>query len=134
MRHLVNTKFAGGLAGVDGAVVLTHTFNIPGFGGEIRCEMPDHWHVVEYPHHSSACGSECDIEQFGMRHRSTLKLCASIPGATAFVLSQDGGVALVWAEAGAVKIRRQFIPAIDAITVRVRMCIDDEDGQLRFML
>ncbi len=134
VRHLRNAKFAGGLAGVDGAVVLTHTFDILGFGGEIRCEMPDHYHVEEYHHHSSDCGTACDIEQFGMRHRSALKLCASLPGATAFVLSQDGGVALVWASAGKVMIRKQFIPDIDAITVRVRMCLDDHGEPLHLTL
>lgn len=134
LRHLVNAKFAAGLAGVDGAIVLTHTFNILGFGGEIRCEMPDHWQVVEYHHHSSSSGAWCDIEQFGMRHRSALKLCASIPGATAFVLSQDGGVAQVWASEEKVMIRKQFIPDIDAITTRVCMCIDDHGEQLHLTL
>jgi len=134
IRHLMNAKFAGGLAGVDGAVVLTNTFNISGFGGEIRCEMPGHWQVQEYHHHSSSCAVSCDIEQFGMRHRSVLKLCASIPGAAAFVLSQDGGVALVWAAEEKVIIRKQFIPAIDAITVRVRMCIKDLGEPLHLML
>ena len=134
VRHLRNAKFAGGLAGVDGAVVLTQTFNILGFGGEIRCEMPDHCQVEEYHHHSSNCGAWCDIEQFGMRHRSALKLCASLPGATAFVLSQDGGVALVWATEGKVMIRKQFIPDIDAITVRLRMCLDDHGEPLHLML
>jgi hypothetical protein len=134
LRHLRNVRFAGGLAGVDGAVVLTHTFQMLGFGGEILCEMPDHCQVEEYHHHSSSRGTWCDIEQFGMRHRSALKLCASIPGATAFVLSQDGGVALVWASEEKVMIRKQFIPDIDAITTRVRMCIDDHGEQLHLTL
>ncbi len=59
--------------------------------------MPGHWQVQEIPSPLQQCAVSCDIEQFGMRHRSVLKLCASIPGAAAFVLSQDGGVALVWA-------------------------------------
>jgi len=39
---------------------------------------------------------ELDSEQFGMRHRSAIKLCSQCDEIIVFVVSQDGGISLVW--------------------------------------
>lgn len=132
--HLMSTKFTGGLTAVDGAVLLTPSLRILGFGGEIRCELADCFRVLEYKHHSSTAGVHCDIEQFGMRHRSALKACGALAGAFAFVVSQDGDVALVWADGERVMIRKQFVPDVDAISVRVRLCLGDPEEDLQVIL
>jgi DNA integrity scanning protein DisA with diadenylate cyclase activity len=39
---------------------------------------------------------ELDSEQFGMRHRSAIKLCLQCDDIIVFVVSQDGGISLIW--------------------------------------
>lgn len=80
------------LANVDGCVVLDRGLRLTGFGGEIRA------------HENDIAGARCiaahpqtleeqepiEIERFGTRHRSAMRLCAAVPGTLAFVISQDG--------------------------------------------
>lgn len=80
------------LANVDGCVVLDRGLRLTGFGGEIRV------------HENDIAGARCiaahpqtleeqepiEIERFGTRHRSAMRLCAAVPGTLAFVISQDG--------------------------------------------
>ena len=47
-----------------------------------------------------------DVEQFGMRHRSALKLVSQEPSWRVLVVSQDGPISAVWSEHATVIIRR----------------------------
>lgn len=98
--------FVGGLCNVDGAVLLTDTFDVVGFGTEILATMPQAvraYHITD-PIRDDAI--ECDVEEFGMRHRSAIKLCARVPELFMFVVSQDGDVTLVWSDQNRVLLRR----------------------------
>ena len=46
-----------------------------------------------------------DSEERGMRHRSAIRLCAANSNVAAFVVSQDGGVTLVWNRQGRVYVK-----------------------------
>ena len=37
---------------------------------------------------------------FGMRHRSAIRLCGTVDNLAVFVVSQDGGVSLIWNDKG----------------------------------
>jgi hypothetical protein len=90
------------LAGVDGTVVMTHRFELLGFGGEITGALNDVPSVeraldVEAEHRESETA-----ENVGTRHRSAYRLCQAIPEALAIVISQDGDVRFVKYQDGAV--------------------------------
>jgi hypothetical protein len=87
--HLV-----AGLADVDGAVVLTPSFEVLGFGAEIvgGGEVP----IVERALDAEAVRTESESALgVGTRHRSAYRFVARTPGALAVVVSQDGSVRFV---------------------------------------
>ena len=94
------------LAAVDGAVVLTRDFTLKGFGAVIGQsqydddnekvtevlsvtldENPQCWYRIKHSH-------ERPLDSFGTRHRSAYRFCKEVPGAMAFVISQDGDIRL----------------------------------------
>jgi DNA integrity scanning protein DisA with diadenylate cyclase activity len=84
-----------GLAGVDGAVVLTRRFELLGFGCEIGGDLSE---VPTVRRALDVEGSHSSIETtetVGTRHRSAYRLCQRIPGALVIVVSQDGWVRFV---------------------------------------
>ena len=91
-----------GCAEIDGAVVLTQSFELMGFGGEISGELPG---VVSVRRALDLEGDEAEeefTESVGTRHRSAYRLCLALPAAIAIVISQDGGVRFVKSRYGAV--------------------------------
>lgn len=86
-----------GLAGVDGAVWLGADLVCHGFGCEIITDSapPVEAYTIEG---ARAKLRPLNSEDFGMRHRSALRLCGAMAGVAAFVCSQDGGVSLIWKE------------------------------------
>ncbi len=91
-----------GCAEVDGAVVLTKSFELLGFGGEISGELPG---VVTVRRALDLEGDEAEeefTESVGTRHRSAYRLCLAVPEAMAIVISQDGAVRFVKSRDGAV--------------------------------
>ena len=83
-----------GCAEVDGAVVLTKSFEVLGFGGEISGELPG---VVAVRRALDLEGDEYEEEftqSVGTRHRSAYRLALAVPDALAIVISQDGAVPL----------------------------------------
>ncbi|MDB5097576.1 MAG: hypothetical protein JWM80_1997 [Cyanobacteria bacterium RYN_339] len=98
----------GHLAGTDGAVVLRTDLSVLGFGAEILLEQMPAAPVYEVSGTSLASRTLLDSEQFGMRHRSAMRLCAAVSDAAVFVISQDGGVGLVFSNAGRVCFRRDI--------------------------
>ncbi len=95
-----NTIFAGRLSGTDGALLLTADLKLLGFGTEIRIDriLSDVkvYKVTPPTHESDEKEEELDSEQFGMRHRSAIKLCSQCQDIIVFVVSQDGGISLIW--------------------------------------
>ena len=93
--------FVGSLAGTDGAIVLRTDLTVEGFGTEIVLDKvkPAKAFQVDHPMQKEGL-RECDTEQMGMRHRSAIRLCGTEPNLAVFVVSQDGGVSLVWSKDG----------------------------------
>lgn len=103
------TRFVARLAGCDGGIVITDDLRLLGFGSEIRAEMNSECTV----HESTDLGSEArdggkklDVTEFGMRHRSAVKLASQDPTYTALVISQDGPVSGIWRKDKKVLVRR----------------------------
>jgi hypothetical protein len=94
LAHLV-----AGLGDVDGAVVMTQRFELLGFGAEIHGDLPE---VPTVLRALDLEGTERAVEQtdsVGTRHRSLYRFCAAVPGALGIVVSHDGGVRFVRADA-----------------------------------
>lgn len=88
--------FTSILSRVDGLVVLSPKLDVLGFGAEIVTkEQPDKVWVA------SDCDGTVDKlipfnwEQFGTRHRSMMRYCASIPESIGIVVSQDGAIRIM---------------------------------------
>lgn len=94
------------LAAVDGAVVLTRSLELAGFGAEITVSgTPPENLEVEYGNHPSPLGKPpaASLADLGMRHRSAYRFCREVPGTIAFVVSQDGGIQVFCDVDGTVK-------------------------------
>ena len=87
-----------GLAGCDGAIILSHDLRLLGFGAEILAEMREGVEVFDVIHELRKTYRALDVEQFGMRHRSAIKLVSQISEARSIVISQDGPISVVWRE------------------------------------
>jgi hypothetical protein len=80
-------------------VVISEDLDVLGFGGEILTGEGD---AASSPRvFSSIVGGNPWPDQTGndlggMRHRSAYRLCKTVPGALAFVISQDGELTLLW--------------------------------------
>lgn len=94
-------SFVGELARTDGAIVLNTDLTIEGFGTEIVLDRVKRARAFEVDDPLERKDRrELDSEQKGMRHRSAIRLCATEPNLAVFVVSQDGGVSLVWNKDG----------------------------------
>lgn len=91
-----------GCAEVDGAVALTKSFELLGFGGEISGELPGVVAVRRALDLEGEQGEEEFTESVGTRHRSAYRLCLAAPDTMAIVISQDGGVRIVRSRDGVV--------------------------------
>ena len=85
-------RFIASLTAVDGAVILTDTLRIIGFGAEVIAPAAgtDTVHVAQ-----NAQGDESRpvaFTEFGTRHRSAYRFAAGMDNSVVFVLSQDGGI------------------------------------------
>jgi hypothetical protein len=85
-------RFIASLTAVDGAVVLTDTFRILGFGAEVTANFfgADKVHIAQDQEGREA--KEASFTEYGTRHRSAFRFAGSMESAVAFVMSQDGGV------------------------------------------
>ena len=87
------TDLAASLAAVDGAVVLRRDWRLVGFGAEItETGLWSDDEEVDYGKHPDSMDGPIarPLSSFGMRHRSAYRFCQRVPGAMAFVISQDG--------------------------------------------
>lgn len=106
-QSLVETStFIGNLAGADGAIVLTNNFKIVGFSAEITAEKVRQSKIYAVLDQVQRKVKPLDVEQFGMRHRSAIKLCSNTADAIVFVVSQDGDVSLVWRKGSNVRVKK----------------------------
>jgi hypothetical protein len=88
-------RFIASLTTVDGAVVLTDTLSIIGFGAEVTASVSggDKVHVA---HTAEATETqEVRFAEYGTRHRSAFRFVASLEPSVGFIMSQDGGVRAV---------------------------------------
>lgn len=91
-RVFSSARALADLANVDGCVVLDRRLRLYGFGGEIRVGEADMQGYRVFAAHPDTLEEQepIDIERFGTRHRSAMRLCAAVPGTLAFLISQDG--------------------------------------------
>lgn len=97
--NLIDTcKFIGNLASTDGALIIHNDFTVEGFGCEILTDKTIDCTVYQVKGPFLRDPIEFNLEKKGMRHRSAMRLCATLDNIIAFIVSQDGGVTLVWKE------------------------------------
>lgn len=94
--------FVAGLAEVDGAVLLTHQYELLGFGGEIAGDLPLVRHVHRALDLEGHTVDEEAVEGVGTRHRSVYRLANAFPETLGIVVSQDGGIRFVRSHNGRV--------------------------------
>jgi hypothetical protein len=103
------TRFVAHLSACDGAIVMSDDLKILGFGVEIRAELRKGTSIVEAVDDYDEMNRKyrrLDLEQFGMRHRSAIKLISRMPNSRALVISQDGPISAVWSENKKVIVRK----------------------------
>jgi hypothetical protein len=104
--------FVADLTAVDGAVVITKTFEILGFGGEISGGL-EAVTTIARALDADATGTQIEpTETYGTRHRSAYRLCAALPEAVAIVISQDGDVRSIKYKGGQVTCWAQVAESI----------------------
>jgi hypothetical protein len=89
------SQLLAALAEVDGAVLLTDSFEVLGFGGEIVGGLREIRSVRRALDLEGTTTEEVSIDHVGTRHRSAYRLCTQEPSAIAVVVSHDGGVQFV---------------------------------------
>jgi len=103
------TRFVAQLSGCDGAIVISDDLQLLGFGAEITAEMPNSTPIFEADseyHEANRDYRQLNLEQFGMRHRSAVKLVSHETKYRVLVVSQDGPISAVWSEQKKVIVRR----------------------------
>jgi len=90
VAHLV-----AALADVDGAVVMTSSLELLGFGGEIAGNLPEVATVARALDLEATQRELVRTDRVGTRHRSAYRLCQALRDAVAVVISQDGGLRFV---------------------------------------
>lgn len=114
--------FVGRLAAVDGAVLVTSDLRLVGFGAEILLDglRPVHAWELKDPHdlYRRTKKRRLDSEQYGMRHRSAMRLCGNVPDVAALVVSQDGGINAVFSYESKLYFRRNM-NAVNTVMVGV---------------
>lgn len=105
-RLVEATRLVARLASCDGAIVMSPDLKLLGFGAEIRAEMEADVGVREIISEMPGRNVECDIEQFGMRHRSAIKLASRSEGAVVLAVSQDGPISGIWRSGPSVFVKK----------------------------
>lgn len=103
------TRFVAQLAGCDGAILLSEDLTLLGFGAEIKATFRETAQVIDIADNYDEFNKMkryLNVDQFGMRHRSAIKLVSREPRCRILVVSQDGPISAVWAEGSNVAVRR----------------------------
>jgi hypothetical protein len=83
------------LTRVDGAVLMTDSLEVLGFGVEIAGELPEVSRVMRAHDLDGASRTWVRTDRVGTRHRSAYRLCQAVRDALALVVSQDGGLRFI---------------------------------------
>ena len=83
------------LTRVDGAVLLTDSLEVLGFGVEIAGELPEVSRVMRAHDLDGESRTWVRTDRVGTRHRSAYRLCQAVRDALALVVSQDGGLRFI---------------------------------------
>jgi hypothetical protein len=89
------SRVIGGLAAIDGAVVLDKRLQLVGFGAEVSSDIPSPdrvWRALDLEGRERLPES---IENVGTRHRAAYRFARHHPQGLAIVVSHDGGVSFV---------------------------------------
>jgi hypothetical protein len=89
------SRVIGGLAGIDGAVILDKRLQLVGFGAEVSSDLPSPdrvWRALDLEALERWPES---IENVGTRHRAAYRFAQHHPNGLAIVISHDGGVSFV---------------------------------------
>jgi len=103
------TRFVAQLARCDGAILISEDLTLLGFGAEIKAMLREAAQVIDVEDNYDEFNKTIkylNVDQFGMRHRSAIKLVSQEPKCRVLVVSQDGPISAVWAEGGNVAVRR----------------------------
>ena len=84
--------FISSLSAVDGAVIITDSLRLIGFGVEITAVSPNLKTVKVITDFTTNVGEIRSIEHFGTRHRSAFRFCSNVENSVAFIVSQDGEI------------------------------------------
>lgn len=105
--HLVEAiRFVAKLADCDGALVISSDLQFFGFGAEIVAALRDGASVQEVVDELARKYKPADVEEFGQRHRSALKLVSQRKDIRVLVISQDGPISAVWSDGTSVVIKK----------------------------
>jgi hypothetical protein len=108
MLHIAD--LVASLAAIDGAIILTRSLRIVGYGSEILLtERPEEGEKIVYTHESGDKNFEL-LANVGMRHRSAFRFCKKNPETIALVISQDGGIKVFCNVRGEVEAFRNVFP------------------------
>jgi DNA integrity scanning protein DisA with diadenylate cyclase activity len=100
-------RFVAKLAGCDGAIVLSDDLRLLGFGAELRADLKLGTKIKDIKNEMRRTYKPLDIEEFGQRHRSAIKLVSRRKNFTVLVISQDGPITVVWSDsAKSVSVRK----------------------------
>ncbi len=103
------SRLIGGLAAVDGAVVLDKRFELVGFGAEVSGELPypdTVWQALDVEAERRVAEAANSV---GTRHRAAYRFVAAHPQGLAIVISHDGLVRFVANLEGSVVYWDQFL-------------------------
>jgi hypothetical protein len=89
------SRIIGGLAGIDGAVVLDKRLGLVGFGAEVSSDLPSPERVFRALDLEGVRTEPESIENVGTRHRAAYRFAKHHPRGVAIVISHDGGVSFV---------------------------------------
>ena len=87
--------FLADLMAVDGALVVTQTLQLVGFGAELRFEARDLKNVRHALDLEGEIWANEPLDNVGTRHRAVYRFCKGYPRCLAIVVSQDGSVRFV---------------------------------------
>ena len=87
--------FIAALSAIDGAVVMTKSQELLGFGGVISGEAEDVKTVARALDIEGRVTQKEFVEEVGTRHRAAYRLCHELRDALAVVISQDGNARVV---------------------------------------
>jgi hypothetical protein len=98
------------LSGTDGFVVMNRGLRVLGFGAKVSWEEAFQEACPEVDEKLQVSEASFELHRAGMRHTAGFMLCQSLPGAFAFVISQDGELRVFFSEEGVTRVTAPLAP------------------------